>query len=57
MYTGNASIKSAVLYSSCGSAIDLHSTLSLHGIPNGFYAYRIITDDNKILNGALLLQR
>lgn len=57
VYTGNASIKSAVLYSSCGSAIDLHSTLSLHGIPNGFYAYRIITDDNKILNGALLLQR
>jgi len=56
-YTGNASIKSAFLYSACGSAIDLRSTLTLHGTPNGFYAYRIITDDNKILNGALLLQR
>lgn len=56
-YTGNASIKSAFLYSPCGSAIDIHSTLSLHGTPNGFYGYRIITEDNKILNGGLLLHR
>lgn len=56
-YTGNASIKSAFIYSPCGNAIDIHSTLSLHGIPNGFYAYRIITEDNKILNGGLLLHR
>ena len=57
IFTGNASIKSAFLYSPCGSAIDIHSTLSLNGTPNGFYAYRIITEDNKILNGGLLLHR
>lgn len=57
LLTGNASVISAFLYSACGSAIDLHSTLSLNGTPNGFYAYRIITDDSKILNGALLLHR
>jgi hypothetical protein len=57
IYTGNASIKNAFLFTSSGIAIHLHTALSLHGISNGYYAYRIITEDNKILNGAILLHR